>query len=223
MAGGLGSRLMPLTSSTPKPMLQIGSKPILQIIIEHLRSYGLHRIYVATNHLSEVIKGHFRDGRDFGVEIEYLEEDKRMGTAGALTLLPDMPAEPFIVANGDVLSRLNFAALLESQATHHAAMTICVKEYRLSVPFGVVRETGGRVSGIDEKPEIPVFINAGMYCVDPSVLPLIPKDTAFDMTQVAELCIAQGRPVHSFPVIEYWRDIGQIDDFRTARDEFGHQ
>ena len=220
MAGGLGSRLRPLTQSTPKPMLPVGGKPLLQTILETFIDQGFHRFAISLNYLAETIIGHFGDGRRWGVEIEYLQEPCRMGTAGSLTLLGERPDEPFLVMNGDILTSVDFRQMLQFHIDNDALATMALHEYTLKVPYGVVQVAGHRLTGITEKPAHHHFINAGIYVLAPAAWDRIPKDTLFDMPELFQQLIAEGQTTVAFPIREYWLDIGQPQDLQRAEDEF---
>ncbi|MBI3315522.1 MAG: nucleotidyltransferase family protein, partial [Candidatus Omnitrophica bacterium] len=171
MAGGLGSRLKPLTDHCPKPLLRVGKKPLLETILENFVEYGFRKFYFSVHYKDEMVKGHFGDGSDWGVEIRYLHEDERLGTAGGLGLIQERPAKPLIVMNGDLLTKVNFNHLLDFHAEQKAAGTLCLREYDFQVPYGVVRlDSRHGVRGIDEKPVQRFFINAGIYVIEPGVL-----------------------------------------------------
>ncbi|HFU75312.1 MAG TPA: CBS domain-containing protein [Bacteroidetes bacterium] len=220
MVGGLGTRLKPLTDKTPKPMLHVGGKPILETIIEKFLSYGFTNIVLCVNYKSEIIENYFGDGSDFGVNIEYVFENKRMGTAGALSLLSSNLEEPFFVMNGDLLTNINFEYLLNFHKENNATGTMCVREYDFQVPFGVVELDHGQVKAIQEKPIHKFFVSAGIYMLSPSVLSLIPKDEFYDMPTLFEKMIQLKQTVNSFPIREYWLDIGRIEEFEKANDEY---
>jgi choline kinase/predicted transcriptional regulator len=170
MAGGLGSRLRPLTDDCPKPLLHVGSKPILETIIEAFIQQGFRRFYISVNYMSEMIEKYFGDGSRWGGEIGYIRENERRGTAGALALLPQTPELPIFVMNGDLLTRLNFASLLDFHGQHEAAATMCVREYEMQVPYGVIRPQSHRIVDIHEKPTERYFVNAGVYVLSPEAL-----------------------------------------------------
>ncbi|MDT8447544.1 MAG: nucleotidyltransferase family protein [bacterium] len=220
MVGGLGTRLRPLTDDTPKPLLKVGNKPILETIVEQFLEYGFHRFYFCVNYQSEKIVQHFGDGSRWGAEIRYVEEQNRMGTAGALGLLPERPQEPVVVMNGDLLTKANFSHLLDFLEDNQALGVMCVREYDFQVPYGVVNLKDHQITSIDEKPTHRFFVNAGIYALSPEALELIPPDRFFDMPELFGLMIAQQKPALAFPMREYWMDIGQIDDFHKARSEF---
>ena len=222
MAGGLGLRLRPLTEETPKPMLRIGTKPLLETTIESFLQQDFRRFYISVNYRADKVKAHFGDGARFGCEIRYLEEETELGTAGALGLLAERPAEPLIVMNGDVLTKVNFGQLLDFHREHGAAATMCVREYDFQVPYGVVRLDGTRIHGLVEKPVHSFFVNAGIYVVEPHLLDSVPRDgRRFHMTELFEHAIARKHKTAAFPIREYWIDVGQLDDFARANGDWG--
>lgn len=221
MAGGLGTRLRPLTERCPKPLLKVGDKPILETILQSFAAQGFYRFYLSVNYCSEMVKEYFGDGEKWGVQIDYLEEDERLGTAGALSLLPARPTLPFFVMNGDVLTRINFEKLLEFHSGHETAATMCVRQYDYQVPYGVVRFDGVHLQGIDEKPIHKFFVNAGIYTLSPEALDHIPKNQFFDMPSLFQSLGIEDIKTTVFPVREYWMDIGQMKDFEQANGEYG--
>lgn len=218
MAGGLGLRLRPLTNDYPKPLLKVGSKPILETVIENLCEYGFYRIYLLVNYKAEMIKEYFGKGARIGVELRYIHEDKKLGTAGGLSLITDNFSEPIIVMNGDILTKLNFLQLLEFHNKAKPQITMCIRQYGYQVPYGVVKIDKNSLVDIEEKPLQQFFVNAGIYVLDPSVLKLIPKDTYFDMTSLIKKI--NDNKVAVFPIREYWLDIGRIEDFNRANSEY---
>ncbi len=218
MAGGPGSRLRPLTEEVPKPMLPIGGRPLMEIIIEQLRDAGIHRVNVTTHHRREKITGHFGDGRNFGVEINYVEEDQPLGTAGALGLLA-APTETMLVINGDILTQVGIRAMLAFHREHRADLTVAVQPYAIQVPYGVIESEGPRVTRLTEKPRLQFFVNAGIYLIEPVVHSHIPSGGRFDMTDLIDRLLEAGRTVVSFPLHEYWRDIGQHEDYERAQQD----
>jgi len=221
MAGGLGSRLRPLTDDCPKPMLKIGNKPLLEIILENFMEYGFHQFYIAVNHMADVVKSYFGDGSRWGVDICYLHEVRRLGTAGALSLLPEKPKEALFVMNGDLLTKVNLKQLLDFHSGHHAKATMCVREYDFQVPYGVVKLDAHRIINIDEKPIQHFFVNAGIYVLEPETLDLISSNTYFDMPTLFEKLIELKKETAVFPIREYWLDIGHLSDYNRAKGEYG--
>jgi len=220
MLGGLGTRLRPLTNTVPKPMLHVGGKPILETIIKKFVSYGFTDIVMCVNYKSEVIEEYFADGEKFGVTIEYIHEDKRMGTAGALTLLREKPRESFFVMNGDLLTDANFESLLDYHMINNSISTMCVREYDFQVPFGVVNLEDNKIKSIVEKPVHKFFVSAGIYVLAPEVLDIIPKNEFYDMPTLFEKLIENKGHVVSFPLSEYWLDIGRIEEYKKANNEY---
>ncbi len=220
MVGGLGTRLQPLTENIPKPMLEVGNKPILQTIVEKFAEYGYLNIIMCINYKSHVIKDYFGDGAEFGVNIEYVSEKDRMGTAGALSLLKDKPQEPFFVMNGDLLTNVNFEHLHDFHISNNSIGTMCVRDYDFQVPFGVVSIKDTKILSIDEKPKHKFFVNAGIYMFDPEILEYIPKNEFYDMPTLFKKLIDKNKKVISFPLREYWLDVGRIEEYEKANLEY---
>ncbi len=215
MAGGYGTRLRPLTEDLPKPMLPMGDRPLLEHIIGRLQEAGIKRVNLSTHYKEELIKTHFQDGHDFGVEIEYLKENEPLGTAGALGLMA-AENEPFLVMNGDILTRIDFRAMLDFHREQEAAMTVAVRCYEHRLPYGVVETAGVEIRRVDEKPAYRHFVNAGIYLVEPTVCRYVPRGQKCDMPDLIALMVKDGRRVVAFPVREYWLDIGRMEDYRQA-------
>ncbi len=220
MAGGLGSRLGSLTQDCPKPLLQVGDRPVLQTILESFAAHGFHRFYLSVNYRADMIKDFFGDGSRWNVDIQYLHEEKRMGTAGALSLLPKRPEMPFLVMNGDILTKVNFLQLLDFHIDHRAAATMCAFKYDLQIPYGVLQVDKHRLTEINEKPVQSFFVNAGIYVLEPHTLDLIPKDSFFDMPSLFDKLMENNQESAVFPIREYWLDIGRMGDFEQAQTEF---
>lgn len=221
MVGGLGTRLRPLTDNCPKPLLKIGQKPILETILDSFIDCGFRRFCLAVNYKAEMIENYFGDGSRFGVEIDYIHEKKRMGTAGALYFLKELPKEPIVVMNGDLLTKVDFAALVDFHNESKAAATMAVREYSYQVPYGVINFDGERIVSIEEKPEQTFFVNAGIYVLSPEAVAKVNKEEFFDMPELFNEIIAAGGRTTVYPVREYWLDIGRLDDFERAQMEFG--
>ncbi|WP_442594279.1 nucleotidyltransferase family protein [Neobacillus sp. D3-1R] len=220
MAGGLGSRLMPLTKNCPKPLLKVGKKPILETIIGNFIESGFSKFYISVNYKSEMIKDYFGDGSNLGIDIQYINEEKRMGTAGALSLLLNRPDKPFFVMNGDLLTKVNFRLLLDFHNENKSHATMCVREHDIQIPYGVVKLDNQRLLAIDEKPIHRSFVSAGIYVLDPVALDYIPKDSFYDMPTLFERLIENNKNSSVFPIREYWCDIGRIDDYNKANQEY---
>ena len=220
MAGGMGSRLMPMTENLPKPLIPVGKKPILETILENFLEYGFRKFFFAVNYKEHLIKEYFGDGSQWDSEIHYLTESERLGTAGALSLLGDVPRKPFFVMNGDLLTKVNFAQLLQFHYENKVSATMCVREYDFQVPYGVVKLNGHLIQQIDEKPVHRFFVNAGIYVLEPEILSEIPKATNYDMPQLFDHLMAKGKKTGAFPIREYWIDIGRLNDLERAKDDF---
>jgi dTDP-glucose pyrophosphorylase len=219
MAGGFGNRLRPLTDQTPKPMLPVGDRPILERTIEQLKNTGIRRVSLTTHYRAEAISDHFRDGKDFGVAIDYVHEDQPLGTAGAIRLLEQID-EPLLVINGDILTHVDFRAMLAYHQKHQACLTVGVRQYDLQVPYGVMECEGPNILGVSEKPRMQFLVNAGIYLMEPCARNYIPGDRKFDMTDLIQSLIREQRTVVSFPILEYWLDIGQHADYEKANSDF---
>jgi dTDP-glucose pyrophosphorylase len=215
MAGGFGNRLSPLTNETPKPMLPVGDRPLMQLIIDQLRMVGVSNVVITTHYKPEKIKRYFGNGESFGINIEYVSEEKPLGTAGALGLLKT-PSKPLLVMNGDILTRMDIRGILEYHNKQGADLTIAVHRHEQQIPYGVLDSENGVVKAIREKPTLTMLINAGIYLLDPSVHNLIPINRRFDMTDLINHLLAAGRKVVCYPIVEYWLDIGQHADYDRA-------
>lgn len=221
MAGGFGSRLHPLTQNCPKPLLKVGNKPILEIILERFIESGFNFFYISTHYMHDMIEEYFGDGSRWGVKIQYIYEDVPLGTAGALGLLPhDELHQPMIVMNADLLTHLNFESLIAFHQKHPSLATICVREYEHCVPFGVIQSHEHHVMSMVEKPVHRFFINAGIYLVSPELIKTVKPRTNIDMPTLLQQQIHLGKEVNMFPIHEYWLDIGRMEDFQLAQNEY---
>lgn len=220
MAGGKGERLAELTRETPKPMLKVGSRPILDTIVSNLSGQGFRNFWLAVNYRAEQIEAHFGDGSAAGLDIRYLRESKPLGTCGALSLLPK-PSEAIVVTNGDVLAQADYSHVLDSHLQSDAQATVVVRDYQMQVPFGVVNAEGAAVVRIDEKPTQSFTISAGAYVLSPEALALVPADTFYDMPALLAEMIRQGLKVRLQRAEGYWMDIGRPPDYAQANADFG--
>jgi dTDP-glucose pyrophosphorylase len=216
MAGGFGTRLLPLTKETPKPMLPIGDRPLMQVMIEQLRQAGIRRVNVMTHYQRDKISDYFGDGKAFGVELSYVAEDRPLGTAGGLGLIKTSN-DPILVVNGDILTRVDFRAMLAYHREHKADITVAVRQYDVQLPYGVLECEHQQVRRVREKPLLNFFVNAGIYLIGPSMHSYIPNEGSFDMTDLIQRLIDDGRSVVSFPILEYWLDIGQAEHYHQAQ------
>ena len=220
MAGGEGRRLRPLTASVPKPMISVGGVPLLERQIRGMVASGLTRIFVSTNYLGHVIEDHFGDGSLFGAEISYLREKEKLGTAGALSLLPIPAQGPLLVINGDVLTKSDYGRMLKYHREHGDFLTVGAVQYRVEIPFGVINIEGTRAIRLEEKPSQRFLCNAGIYVLSPAALAHVPAEGCCNMTDVISAAIDCGQPVSVFPIHEYWTDIGSPGDLETAQKVF---
>lgn len=218
MAGGIGTRLYPFTQHCPKPLLKVGQKPILEIILENFIEQGFYEFFFSVNYKGHMIQDYFGDGSKWGVNIHYLQESKALGTAGALSLLPQKPTKPFYVMNTDLITGINFKHLLDFHKKCNAKITMCISEYHHTIPYGVVDINQHQFVSIREKPTKSFFVNAGIYLLEPSVLDFIPNNQAVDMPKILSLLTEQGFHVSTFPIREYWLDVGRIEDLERARE-----
>jgi dTDP-glucose pyrophosphorylase len=220
MAGGKGERLAELTRETPKPMLKVGSRPILDTIVGNLAGQGFRHFWLAVNYKADQIERHFGDGAALGVDIRYLRETKPLGTCGALSLMP-RPDQPFVVTNGDVLAKADYSHVLDSHLESDAQATVVVRDYKMQVPFGVIQVDGGQIVRIEEKPTQSYTISAGAYVLSPAALDLIPADSYCDMPALLADMIERGMKVRLQRAEGYWMDIGRPPDYAQANADFG--
>lgn len=219
MAGGFGTRLRPLTEDLPKPMLPVGDKPLLETVVSQLRDVGIKQLRITTHFKPEKIKDHFGDGHDFGVDISYVNEDQPLGTAGFLRLM-DIPREPFLVINGDVLTRVNFESMYQYHQEHKSVLTVGVRKQDFQIPYGLIECQDTRVTSLKEKPAVSFLVNAGIYLLEPCAIDYIPESQFFHMTDLIQVLLDQGQTVTSFPIHEYWMDIGKHDQYKQAIIDF---
>ncbi len=214
MAGGLGTRLGELTKNIPKPMLKVGKKPMLEHIIDMFVSHGFTKFMLSVNYKAEIIKDYFKDGREFGIEIKYLEEKKRLGTGGALSLIDFEINEPFFVTNGDVLSSLDYDKLLRFHIEQKSKATMCVRKDSYQIPYGVIEiDEESNIVSMEEKPTNEFFVNTGIYVLDSDVLKFIPKNEFFDLPNLFEVLKEKKEKVNAFEITGYWIDMGKPNDY----------
>ncbi|MBN1379004.1 MAG: nucleotidyltransferase family protein [Gammaproteobacteria bacterium] len=217
MAGGEGNRLRPLTENIPKPMVDVGGIPLLERQVCRLVKAGIKHLYISLNYLGHVIEDHFQDGSAFGIRIDYLREDEKLGTAGALSLLPNGINETMLVMNGDVLTTSNLNSLYTYHKNNKALITVAAVEHQVNIPFGVIKSEGVYAVDIEEKPSQKYLCNAGIYALSSDALGMIPGETFCNMTDIIRDCFSKNKPVAVFPLHEYWSDVGTLDDLEKAR------
>ncbi|WP_318484957.1 nucleotidyltransferase family protein [Photobacterium leiognathi] len=218
MAGGFGTRLRPLTDNCPKPLLKVGNKPILEVILKRFIDAGFYDFYISTHYLPHMIHEYFGDGSKWNVNIKYVHEDKPLGTGGALGLLPrEITQKPLIMINGDVLTNLDINALLDYHNKENALATMCVREYDYQIPYGVIEKDGNRIVAMTEKPKYTFHVNAGIYVVSPKLFNSVDKDTKVDMPSLLEVKMKCNEKIVMYPLTEYWLDIGQMTEYKQAQ------
>ena len=224
MAGGFGKRLSPLTNDVPKPLLHVGNKPILETILNQFIENGFHNFYISTHYKAEMLWDYFGDGKKWGVTIQYIHEDIPLGTAGALGLLPDdIVSKPVIMMNGDLLTKVDFAQLLEFHNERNNIATMCVSKYDIQVPYGVIEQDNDKIKDIIEKPIHNFFINAGIYVLSPSIRKYIDGKSYLDMPHLLKQQIKNKETVNMFPIHEYWLDIGRMEEYERAHEVYGEE
>ncbi|WP_419782405.1 nucleotidyltransferase family protein [Malaciobacter marinus] len=221
MAGGLGTRLGELTKDTPKPMLKIGAKPMVEHIIDMFISHGFTKFMLSVNYKAEIIKEYFGDGSKFGIEVKYLEEKKRLGTGGALSLIDIELDEPFFVTNGDVLSSLDYEKLLNFHKEQNTTATMCIRKDSYQIPYGVIEvDEKNNIKAMKEKPIKEFFINTGIYVLNPEVLFYVPKNEFFDLPSLFDVLKNESKSIKSFEITDYWIDMGRPSDYEKIKEKY---
>jgi dTDP-glucose pyrophosphorylase len=216
MAGGEGRRLKPLTETTPKPLLRVGGKPLLEIMLERLRAAGFRRVVMTLHYKRDMIEDYFADGTRFGLQITYRYEETPLGTAGALRELADEVDRPFLVVNSDILTKCDFRAMLAFHARHRADITVGTVPYSVDLPYGILQVDGERLAAVTEKPRLDFTINSGIYVISPPALAAMPCGVRIDMPELIAAQMQSGGSVVAFPIREYWLDVGRHGDFDKA-------
>jgi dTDP-glucose pyrophosphorylase len=216
MAGGKGMRLRPLTEHLPKPMIPVAGRPILERLVLHLISYGLRRIFISVNYKSHLVEEFFGDGANYGCSIEYLREQEPLGTGGALALLPERPQHPFVVMNGDLVTGINVAEMLNFHERGRFDATIAVREYFHTVPFGTIAVSGEHICEIAEKPTQSWLVNAGTYVLHPDFINRVPNGRDCPITTLLDDAIRRKERVGAYRVLEDWTDVGRVSDLARA-------
>lgn len=221
LAGGRGTRLAPFTHVLPKPLLPVGERPILDLVLTQLAAAGCARVTLAVGHLGHLIEIYCGDGGRWGLKLEYHRETDPLGTVGALAHIGNLPEKGFIVMNGDVLSDLSFAGLLEAHARSGAELTIASFRRRVRDELGILEvDDDGKVVGYREKPEHEYLVSMGIYAVDRSVVDLVPQEGGMDLPDLVDRLLMQRRRIGAYLHVDYWLDLGRPDDFTRANEEF---
>lgn len=221
MAGGEGTRLKPFTTSIPKPLLPVGDTPILEIVINQLKNEGFDRVIIATGYKGDIIKAYFQDGTKFGIDISYTTEEKKLGTAGALSLINGRINEPFLVINGDILTQLSLSSFMKYHNDNDACLTLGLVKYKMDIPYGIVETNGQIFEDIQEKPSYFFNIGAGIYGVSPEALDFLPYNKLMDFTKFVNILKRSNKNVICYKIEEYWKDIGILEDFEEVNKEVG--
>jgi NDP-sugar pyrophosphorylase family protein len=216
MCGGLGTRLRPWSLIIPKPLFPVGERSVLERLLERLRINGITEIYLSLGYKAEMIEAALRDGQHLGVDVHYVHEGEPLGTAGSLNLLRDKLRGPFLMMNGDLVTRLDFRQMVAFHLEHGAEITVGTRNYEMRVPYGVIDDREGRVTALREKPTYAARINAGIYVINLSALDLLPPRGRYDATQLIQAAVDAGRPVYSYLIEEYWLDMGDMKDYEQA-------
>lgn len=217
LAGGLGTRLRPFTQVIPKPLLPLGEQSLLEVQINSLKACGFDEIYVATNYRSEYIEAFLGNGSKYGVRLSFSREEQPLGTCGPLSLLRDQLDEPFLMMNGDILTRMDFANMLSFAQELETPLTIGTKIVTMPFRFGNVSvNENHQVTGVEEKPDLSFEILAGIYCFMPSIFDYIPSEKYYGIDDLIREMLAERLPISRYLITDYWLDIGQVDDYAQA-------
>lgn len=221
LAGGLGSRLKPFTEVIPKPLLPVGEKAIIEVQIEHLKKHGFDEIFIATNYKSKYVETYLGDGSNYGVKINFSIEEKRLGTAGPLSLLKDKLTEPFLMINGDILTKANFSEIYSNNINHpESPLTVVTKEILTPFRFGSVKTDGDYLIEVKEKPDLKINIVSGIYVFKPEIFEYIPENERYDMNELITSLLEKNIKITKYQLEEYWLDIGKYDDYNSAKEDF---
>jgi dTDP-glucose pyrophosphorylase len=222
MAGGEGQRLRPLTENTPKPLLKVGSKPIIEHLVDRLIEYGINNIYITINYLGEQIVDYFGDGSSKGVSINYIHEKEKLGTAGSLGLISEFHNKTILLINSDILTNIDFEEYYRNFIESDADLMVACISYKVNIPYAIFEMDERKIVSLREKPTLNFYSNGGIYMMRNSVHDLIPQGKHYNATELIEDLIGIGKNVSSYPVIDYWLDIGKMDDFLKAQEDIKH-
>jgi len=217
MAGGIGSRLMPLTKNTPKPMLKISNKPIIEYNIDLLKSYGISNLTLSVKYLKEVIKDYFKDGNAIQMNISYVTEDNPLGTIGAVKQIKGFNNDYILVMNSDLLTNIDLEAMFAELTKDDADMIVATTDYQVQIPYGIIESKGNRITSLKEKPTYTYYSNAGIYIFKKELINLIPDNSYFNATDFIEKLIDSSKTVLHYSIKKYWLDIGKHVDFDKAQ------
>ena len=219
MAGGKGERLKPLTDNTPKPLLKIGDKPIVEHNVDRLASFGIDDIWLSVRYLGDQLVDYFGDGSKNGIRLKYVWEDQPLGTAGALGLVEDFVHDHILMMNSDLLTNIDFEDFFLFFQKEEADLAVACIPYQVNIPYAVMETDGKMVTGFKEKPTYTHYSNAGIYLMKKDTINLLPKNKYFNATDLMEKLINAGNKVVAYPLMGYWLDIGKHDDFVKAQQD----
>jgi len=217
MAGGRGERLRPLTDNTPKPLLKINGKPIIEYNIDLLRDYGVKNVTLSIRYLGQKLVDYFKDGSNRGLNIKYVSEQSPLGTIGALSLVNDFYSDYILIMNSDILTNIDFENLFKRLLDMKGDMIVATTPYEVTIPYGVIETDSDNIIALKEKPTYTYYSNAGIYIIKKSLLKYIPNESLYNATDLIELLIEEGKKVIQFPILGYWLDIGKPNDFEKAQ------
>jgi NDP-mannose synthase len=224
LAGGLGMRLRPYTAVLPKPLMPVGDRPVLDIVVRQLRHHDFDRVTIATGYLAELIEAFFRDGDDYGIPVDYHRESTPLGTAGAIATIEGLGDEPFLVMNGDVITDLDYSALMQQHLDTEAAATIATVTRDIQVSLGVLHfadpHQPDRLTSYEEKPHFEFEASMGVYAFSPRVLAYMKPEERLDFPDLIRRLLSAGEVVRAYRSDVYWLDIGRHDDYEQAVEEF---
>ena len=219
MAGGRGERLKPLTDNTPKPLLKVGDKPIIEHNIDRLNTFGIDDIWISVRYLGEQLVDYFKDGSEKALRINYVWEENALGTAGALALIDDFIHDHVLMMNSDLLTNIDFEDLFLFFEEHEADLAVACIPYQVNVPYAVMETNGKKVTGFKEKPTYTHYSNAGIYLMKKELINKVPKNETFNATDLMEKLIQEGKKVVAYPLVGYWLDIGKHEDYEKAQQD----
>lgn len=222
MAGGKGERLKPLTDKIPKPLLPIGSKPIIEHNIDRLASNGIDNFYISVNYLADLIKDYFKNGERKNISIKYIDEDKPLGTIGAVSKITDFEHDHVLVMNSDLLTNIDFADFYKDFIQNNADVAVATIPYKVNIPYAVIETKDNRVKALKEKPSYTYYSNAGIYLIKKNLLSNIPFDSFHNATDFLENALLRADKVISYPILGYWLDVGRPDDYLKAQSDIKH-
>ncbi|MEQ9166780.1 MAG: nucleotidyltransferase family protein [Fulvivirga sp.] len=222
MAGGRGTRLQPLTNNTPKPLLKVADKPIIEHNIDRLISFGIDDFWLSINYLGDQLKAFFKDGKEKGVQVEYITEEKPLGTVGAVSKIKNFQHDTVLITNSDIMTNIDYEDFYLDFQNSEADLSVVTIPYEVIIPYAVLETEEGKIKSFKEKPTYTYYSNGGIYLIKKHLLNLIPDNEFYNATDLMEALIKNGKKVTSYPLRGYWIDIGKHEDFMKAQEDFKH-